>query len=128
MPAYDYRCNACGRRLQLFYKSYREYDSAMANGLNRCPHCGSADLTSVIGRVSVAKGTSHDFTKMSSDEMLNVLEGGDPREVGRMIHEVGGDAALDDPVMDDAAKRLMKGESVEKVEADVSAAASTTAE
>lgn len=122
MPLYDYRCNACGERLQLFYKSYRAYDDAQENGTGRCPHCGSADIVSVINRVTLGKGGGQDYAKMSSNEMLNVLEGGDSREVGRMFHEVGGDAAVNNPMMQDAAKRLMKGERIERVEADVTAA------
>ncbi len=120
MPAYDYRCNACGRASQFFYKTYKDYDAASTDGSRVCPNCGSKELVRTISRVAIPK-PGRNYAKMSSDEMLSVLEGGDAREVGRLMHEVGQDAVLDDPAMADAAKRLMKGESVEKVEADLSA-------
>ena len=57
MPAYEYRCNACGRPVTLTYKSYAAYDEARAAGLT-CPQCGAADLTRLISRVAVAKAVA----------------------------------------------------------------------
>ncbi len=119
MPSYEFRCNTCGRAITLFYKRVADYEAAQAE--RACPHCGSASLTRQIRRVAFAKPTK-DYTRMSSGEMLSVFENGDSREVGRMIHEVGGDAALNDAAMQDAAKRLMNGEAPAKVERDLSAA------
>jgi putative FmdB family regulatory protein len=114
MPVYEYRCNTCGRKLNLFYKTYKDYDAAE----KRCTHCGSAALTRLISRVAVAK-PSRSYANMSSDEMLSVLEGGDPREVGRMMHELGQDEAIDDPAFQEMTRRLMKGEDPDKIEADL---------
>lgn len=120
MPAYDYRCNACGRSVTFNYRSVRDYDAARDAGLT-CPHCGAADLTRVINRVSVAK-PGRDYASMSSGEMLNVLEGGDTREIGRMFEQAGQDHALDDPTMRDVGERLLKGESPGRIEADLASA------
>jgi putative FmdB family regulatory protein len=119
MPAYDFRCNACQRRVQLFYKTYNDYDAASQHG-HQCPYCGSTDLTRVIGRVAVQR-PSRDYSKMDSNEMLSVLEGGDMREVGRMMHQLGQDEALNDPVMSEVASRLMKGDDPERIERDLEA-------
>jgi putative FmdB family regulatory protein len=119
MPAYDFRCNSCKRRVSLFYKTYKDYDAASEAG-HVCPNCGSTQLTRVIGRVAVQR-PSRDFSKMSSDEMLSVLEGGDTREVGRMMHQLGQDEAIDDPMMQEVAGRLMKGEDPEHIERDLEA-------
>lgn len=119
MPAYDFRCNACQRRVQLFYKTYNDYDAASQRG-HQCPHCGSTNLTRVIGRVAVQR-PSRDYSKMDSNEMLSVLEGGDMREVGRMMHQLGQDEALNDPVMSEVASRLMKGDDPERIERDLEA-------
>ena len=51
MPVYDYRCNQCGRRVALFYKTYKDYDEAT----HTCPNCGSTDLTRLISRVAIAR-------------------------------------------------------------------------
>ncbi|MEO8395817.1 MAG: FmdB family zinc ribbon protein [Chloroflexota bacterium] len=122
MPVYDYRCNVCGRKAALFYKSYKDYDAANASHAHTCPNCGSHELTRLISRVAIQK-PNQNYNKMSSNEMLSVLEGGDSREVGRMMHEVGQDEALGDPAFGEITERLMKGEAPERIEADLGAAA-----
>lgn len=117
MPAYDFRCNTCGRRSAMFYKTYADYDAANAGG-HVCPYCASTNMTRLIGRVAVARG-SYNFDSMDSNQMLNVLEGGDSREVGRMMHELGADQGLSDPAMQEATRRLMNGDSPERVDADL---------
>jgi putative FmdB family regulatory protein len=116
MPVYEYRCNSCGRKASLFYKTYRDYDAA--EGSRACPHCGATALTRLISRVGIAK-PGRDYSRMSSDEMLNVLEGGDSREVGRMMHQLGQDEAINDPAFSDVTERLMKGEDPEKIDTDL---------
>ena len=88
MPAYDYRCNSCGREVSLFYKSYKDYDAATPT----CPHCGSADLKRLITGVTLQTG-ARNYTGMTSGEMLSVLEGGDRREVNELFRQSGQDAA-----------------------------------
>ncbi len=122
MPVYEYRCNVCGRKAALFYKSYKDYDAATVNHAQTCPNCGSHELTRLISRVAIQK-PNQNYNKMSSNEMLSVLEGGDSREVGRMMHEVGQDQALGDPAFGEITERLMKGEAPERIEADFGAAA-----
>jgi putative FmdB family regulatory protein len=116
MPVYEYRCQTCGSVSAFTYKSVSDYDTARESLV--CAACSSDALTRVISRVAISK-PGRDYAKMSSDEMLSVFEGGDAREVGRMIHEVGGDAALNDPHMAHAARRLMDGDSPAKVEKDL---------
>jgi len=120
MPVYEYRCNVCGRRAALFYKTYKAYDVANADNAHTCPHCGSHDLTRLISRVAIQK-PSRDFSGMASDEMLSVLEGGDSREVGRMMHQLGQDEAVNDPAFSEITERLMKGEDPDRIEADLGA-------
>lgn len=116
MPSYDYRCNQCGRELTLFYKSYKDYDAA----IHTCPHCQSNNLTRLISRVSL-HGASRDYTTMSSNEMLSVLEGGNSQEVGRMMDQFGqGDASLGADYHE-ATDRLLKGDKPEKIETDLRA-------
>jgi putative FmdB family regulatory protein len=88
MPAYDYRCNQCGRALTLFYKTYAAYDAAEKT----CPHCGSADLTRIIANIAVQTGETS-YRSMTSGEMLSVLEGGKRDEVEKLYREVGADPA-----------------------------------
>ena len=125
MPVYEYRCNGCGRKAALFYKSYKDYDAASAAHAHTCPNCGSHDLTRLISRVAIPKA-SQNYAGMSSDEMLSVMEGGDSREVGRMMHELGQDEAVSDPAFGEITERLMKGDDPERIEADLGSAASAS--
>ncbi len=120
MPVYEYRCNACGRPVTYSYRSVRDYEAAREAGLI-CPHCGASNLTRLISRVTLAK-PGRDYASMSSGEMLNVLEGGDTREIGRLFEQAGQDQALDDPTMRDVGERLLKGESPGRIEADLASA------
>ncbi len=123
MPVYEYRCNGCGRKAALFYKTYKDYDRATATHAQTCPHCGSRDLTRLISRVAIQKG-DHNYAAMSSDQMLSVLEGGDSREVGRMMHDLGQDQAVTDPAFGEITNRLMKGEDPARIDADLGSASS----
>lgn len=90
MPSYDFRCNACGQALTLFYRTYKAYDEAVPT----CPHCGAADLTRIITSVRVAR-PGRDYAGLSSGEMLSVLEKGDAGEVDelhRQVYDTGGQA------------------------------------
>jgi len=118
MPSYDYRCNSCGRKINLFYKSYKDYDAATAAGTHTCPHCGSRQLTRLISRVAIPK-PGRDYKQMSSNEMLSVMEGGDSREVGEMFHELGADQGIDDPAFGEITERLRGGDSPEAIERDL---------
>jgi len=118
MPSYDYRCNSCGRKINLFYKSYKDYDAATAEKSSTCPNCGSSELTRVINRVAIPK-SGRNYSSMDSQQMLSVMEGGNNREVGEMFHELGADQAVNDPAFGELTERLRKGESPESIERDV---------
>lgn len=114
MPTYDYRCKQCGNRFSLFYKSYAAYDRAE----RLCPNCQSDDLDRIINRIAVQAPT-RDYTRMSSGEMLSVFESGDSRQVGEMFQQVGGSSPELGKEYHDATQRLLKGDSLDKVERDL---------
>ncbi len=126
MPVYDYRCNVCGRKSALFYKSYKDYDAATAAHAHTCPNCGSHDLTRLISRVAIAR-PGRDYSKMSSNEMLSVMEGGDSRELGRMMQQMGQDEVVSDPAFGEITERLVKGDDPAHIEADLGGADSSAA-
>lgn len=107
MPTYDYRCKRCGMRFELRYRTYADYDAASGN--RACPACGSHELDRLIGRVALRGVNAHDFARMNSDQMLNVLEGGDRREVAALMQQVGADRALDDPALRSAVQGALGG-------------------
>ena len=85
MPQYDFRCETCQGVFSVGYRTYAEYDSAAPS----CPECRSLDLTRLISKVSIG-GTRRDYSKMSSGEMLSVLEAGDQSQVRELFKQVGG--------------------------------------
>lgn len=85
MPEYDFRCDPCGRRFAVRFKTYAMYDAAAL----RCPACQSADLSRLISRVAIPKA-NRDYRTMSSQEMLSVLESGEAGQVNEMFKQVGG--------------------------------------
>lgn len=120
MPAYDYRCKDCGNRFTLFYKSYNDYDTAQPS----CPQCHSERLSRLISSIKV-QNPSRDYTGMSSNEMLNVLESGDSRQVGEMFQQIGGGDPRLGVDYHDATKKLLDGESKDKVEKDLQSKSNT---
>ncbi len=87
MPEYDFRCESCGRRLALHWRSVAAYAAATP----ACPHCDSRALTCLISAVGVARA-ARDYASMSSGGILPVLEGEDTQEVRELQRQVHGDA------------------------------------
>ena len=90
MPVYDFRCEDCRDVFSIRTRTYAEYDSAALS----CPTCGSAELARLISRVAIA-GMRRDYSKMTSGDMLSVLESGDGKQVDDMFKQVGGGEAAD---------------------------------
>ena len=114
MPVYEYKCNACGERFSLFYKSYDAYDSATPH----CPNCNSARLSRLITNVAI-QTPSRDYSGMSSQEMLSVLDSGNSRQVGEMFEQVGGADPRLGAEYHETTQKLLRGESMDKVEKDL---------
>lgn len=103
MPNYDYRCQDCGARFTVFYKTYAEHDAAMPH----CPQCDSAALSRLITGVAISRPT-RDYTKMSQQEMLSVLDSGDSRQVGTMFQQVGATAPELGDAYHETTERLLR--------------------
>lgn len=114
MPSYDYRCNACKRRVVLTYKSYKDYDAAVPI----CPHCEGRDLTRVIGRVAIAKSDASRFDALSDDPAMDEMADADPATLGRYLRKMGDETGenLGDE-FNEVVNRLERGESPEDIEA-----------
>ncbi len=94
MPQYDFRCDSCGQSFSLSFKTYSAYDAAEPS----CSACDSRALSRVIKRVSIAKG-KRDYSAMSANEMLSVLEGGNEQHVDAMFRQVGASAPAAQPTV-----------------------------
>ena len=118
MPTYEYRCNACRRKVTLTYKTYAEYDAATPT----CTHCGSDDLTRLISRVAIQKSVVSRLMTggWDDDNAMSALDDADPRTMGRVLREMSAEVGEDiGPEFEDVVERLERGESPEDIEASL---------
>ncbi len=124
MPTYEYRCGACHRRVSIFFPSFSAAERRTAAGENRCPRCGSPDLTRLMSRFFTVKSDDSDVDDMSeeSDSMFEGLDEDDPRSVARWarrMKESMGDEMDLGPDFDRALDRIESGEDPDKVMEDL---------
>ena len=55
MPIYEYLCNPCNKRVNLFFRSYDEADRITAV----CPDCENSDLRRLISASSISSGKNN---------------------------------------------------------------------
>jgi len=116
MPVYEFRCNACGRKVALRYATIAEY----AEATPACPRCKSTDLTRLISRVGIKRSlTSRLFSgDLDDDSSLDDLDNADPAMLGRLLREMGDEVGEDmGPEFDEVITRLERGEAPEDIEA-----------
>jgi putative FmdB family regulatory protein len=138
MPIYEYDCGECKHRVSIFFPSFSAVEARTATGENRCPRCGSADLTRRMSRVrtlrSVGSGASGDMGASGDDDDdmmgdmgglaagLEGLDENDPRAVARwarQMKETMGDDMDMGPDFDRALARIESGEDPERVMEDL---------
>ena len=113
MPAYDFRCKRCRRTFTLSYATYAEHDSATP----ACPHCGSAELSHLIRRVSLLTSEDTRMERLSDPSRLSGLDEDDPRSMGKLMREMSAESGEDlGPEFNDVVDRLESGESPESIE------------
>jgi len=115
MPTYDYRCEECHHRFEIFL-SYDEYDH---NNVH-CPKCGSSQIQRRIGRIRIAKsGEGSLETLMDDPSSLEGIED-DPRAMGRLMRQMQSELGENvGPEFDEVVSRLEKGQAPEEIEKDM---------
>jgi putative FmdB family regulatory protein len=112
MPTYDFICNDCKQRFEIFL-TYSEYGTRAA----ACSHCGSVNTRRRMTRVRIAKSDESRFSSLE-DGMGN-LEGleDNPKALGQMMRKMGNEMGEDlPPEFDDVVDRLESGQSPEEIE------------
>jgi putative FmdB family regulatory protein len=111
MPSYDFICNNCGQRFDVFM-SYSEYGSKSV----QCIHCGSEDVRRRMTKVRIAKSEESRMEGMVDESALEGLEK-DPKALGQMMKKMGNEMGEDlPPEFDDVVDRLEAGQSPEEIE------------
>ncbi len=112
MPAYTYRCRACGARFTV-RMSYQDYGRQAVE----CPRCGGAAVQRVLSRVRVLRSEEAMLESLADPARLSALED-DPRALGKAMREMSAVLGEDlGPEFDEVVARLEKGQSPEEIEA-----------
>lgn len=112
MPTYDFICNACEKRFDIFM-TFGEYGNKPVN----CTHCGSDKVRRRMTKVRIAKTDDSRFESMANDfSGFESLED-DPRALGQMMRKLGGEMGEDLPAeFGEVVDRLEAGQSPEEIE------------
>lgn len=112
MPTYDFICNDCKQRFEIFL-TFAEYGRKPAP----CAHCGSKNTRRRMTRVRIAKSNDARMENMESEfENFEGLED-DPKALGQMMRKMGSQLGEDlPPEFDDVVDRLESGQSPEEIE------------
>lgn len=110
MPYYDFRCNTCHKRFEVFL-TYSEYGTKQVS----CPHCGSSDMTRLIRRVRIGRSSITNLENLDNEQDLDDFDE-DPRKLGRMMRELSRESGEDlGPEFDEVVDRLERGENPEDI-------------
>jgi putative FmdB family regulatory protein len=111
MPTYDYVCEDCKQRFDVFM-SYSDYGKLRV----KCAHCGSEHVRRRMTRVRIAKSDESRMESMVDESALQGLED-DPKALGQMMKKMGKEMGEDlPPEFDDVVDRLEAGQSPEDIE------------
>ena len=115
MPSYDFICNNCNQRFDVFL-AYSEYGKKAVT----CAHCGSKDVRRRMTKVRIAK--SEDSRMDSMADEFSGFEGleDDPKAMGRMMRKMGKEMGEEmPPEFDEVVDRLESGQSPEDIEKSI---------
>ena len=115
MPAYDFICNDCSRRFEVFL-SYSEYGKKEV----KCLHCGSKNTRRKMNRIRVKKSGEERFASIAGDinnpETFSNFEN-NPREAGRLFRKMGEELGEEmPPQFDEVVGRLESGQNMDEVD------------
>ncbi|NMC78627.1 MAG: zinc ribbon domain-containing protein [Chloroflexi bacterium] len=114
MPNYEYRCEDCHRRFEVFF-SYADYGKEAV----LCPRCGSANVHRKIGRIRVAHSDESRLENMADPATLDGLDE-NPEALGRMMRQMSSQLGEDmGPEFDEVVGRLEAGQTPDKIEEEL---------
>ena len=112
MPTYDFICNTCNQRFDIF-QTFSEYGKVLV----QCTHCNSSDVRRRMTKVRIAKSETSRMESMTDG--IGDLEGleNDPQALGQMMRKMGKEMGEDlPPEFDDVVDRLEAGQSHDEIE------------
>ena len=112
MPTYDFICNNCNQRFDVFL-TFAEYGKKKVT----CTFCKSKNVRRRMTKVRVAKSEESRMESMAND--FSGFEGmeDDPKAMGRMMRKMGKEMGEEMPSeFDEVVDRLESGQSPEDIE------------
>lgn len=112
MPTYDFICNSCQQRFDIFL-TYSEY----GNKAVYCVHCNSADVRRRMTKVRIAKTEEGRLEALA--ENFNGFDGleDDPATFGKMMKKMGKEMGEELPAeFDEVVDRLEAGQRPDEIE------------
>jgi len=112
MPTYDFICNNCQQRFDVFM-TFAEYGKKKV----ACVHCKSKNVRRRMTKVRIAKSEESRMESMAGD--FSGFEGleDDPKAMGQMMRKMGKEMGEEmTPELDEVVGRLEAGQSPEEIE------------
>ena len=112
MPTYDFICNKCEKRFEVFM-TFNEYGKKAVV----CTYCQSDNVRRRMTKVRIAK--SDDSRMESAADDFSGMDGieDDPKALARMMRKMGGEMGEDLPTeFNEVVDRLEAGQSPEEIE------------
>jgi putative FmdB family regulatory protein len=118
MPLYDYLCEDCQTRFDIFM-TYSDYGKRPV----KCPNCKGGNVRRRLSRIRVAKSDSARADSLANDfsdpSALAGLEN-DPQAMGRVMRKMGKEMGEELPAeFNEVVDRLEKGQSPEDIEKEL---------
>ena len=112
MPTYDFICNDCNQRFDVFL-TFAEYGKKPVS----CTHCNSKNVRRRMTKVRIAKSEDSRMESMANDfSGFDGLED-DPQAMGQMMRKMGKEMGEEmPPEFDEVVGRLESGQSPEDIE------------
>jgi putative FmdB family regulatory protein len=115
MPTYDYICNNCNQRFDVF-QSFAEYGKKKVS----CTNCKSKDVRRRMTKVRIAKSEDSRMNAMADDFSGFENMEDDPREMARMMKKMGNEMGEElPPEFDEVVDRLESGQSPDEIESAI---------
>jgi putative FmdB family regulatory protein len=113
MPIYDYRCNQCGRRVSILWRTWSDLETKTPV----CSRCGSHDLKRLVARVAVLHSEDSHLENLADPGAFGDLDENDPKSVARMMRKMSNEAGEDlGPEFSEVVDRLEAGQKPEDIE------------
>ena len=112
MPTYDFFCNNCEKRFDVFM-TFSEYGKKAVH----CTHCQSNNVRRRMTKVRIAKSDENRMESMADN--FPGLEGieDDPKALGQMMRKMGSEMGEELPAeFNEVVGRLEAGQSPEEIE------------